>query len=248
MRPETLNPLFAEAEVLKGVGPQVAKLLKRLDLTRVVDVLTICLPGPSNASRLPAASAGLLGHNVILELTPHQTRENRSGRGPMRVFASDQEGNSISLIYFNNPSWAKRSLPMGEKRIFRASSKHMATSGRSSIRKLRSRGRDRARPPGAGLSVDRRTDEPAHGRTRRESLERLPTCPSGSNPVSPRANAGAAGVRPLRSFIVSPALGKRGAARLRRDICEPACAMLLRQSQRRHRTIPLPGTGELSPS
>ena len=30
MRPEILNPLFAEAEVLKGVGPQVAKLLKRL--------------------------------------------------------------------------------------------------------------------------------------------------------------------------------------------------------------------------
>ena len=39
MRPEILNPLFAEVEVLKGVGPQVSKLLKRLDLTRVVDVL-----------------------------------------------------------------------------------------------------------------------------------------------------------------------------------------------------------------
>ena len=39
MRPEILNPLFAEAEVLKGVGPQIAKLLKRLDLTRLVDVL-----------------------------------------------------------------------------------------------------------------------------------------------------------------------------------------------------------------
>ena len=34
----------------------------------------------------------------------------------MRVFASDADGNTISLIYFNNPGWAKRSLPMGEKR------------------------------------------------------------------------------------------------------------------------------------
>jgi ATP-dependent DNA helicase RecG len=34
----------------------------------------------------------------------------------MRVFASDADGNSISLIYFNNPGWAKKSLPMGEKR------------------------------------------------------------------------------------------------------------------------------------
>ena len=30
MRPEILNPLFAEVEAMKGVGPQVAKLLKRL--------------------------------------------------------------------------------------------------------------------------------------------------------------------------------------------------------------------------
>jgi ATP-dependent DNA helicase RecG len=39
MRPEILNPLFTEVEALKGVGPQVAKLLKKLDLTRVVDLI-----------------------------------------------------------------------------------------------------------------------------------------------------------------------------------------------------------------
>jgi ATP-dependent DNA helicase RecG len=117
MRPEILNPLFAEAEVLKGVGPHLAKLLKRLDLTRVVDVLYHLPTGAIERVKAPAASAALLGRNVILELTPFQTRENRSGRGPMRVFASDSDGNTISLIYFNNPGWAKRSLPMGEKRI-----------------------------------------------------------------------------------------------------------------------------------
>jgi ATP-dependent DNA helicase RecG len=35
----------------------------------------------------------------------------------MRVFAEDSAGNTISLVYFNNPAWAKKSLPMGEKRI-----------------------------------------------------------------------------------------------------------------------------------
>ena len=39
MRPEILNPLFAEVEVLKGVGPQVARQLKKLGLTRAVDLL-----------------------------------------------------------------------------------------------------------------------------------------------------------------------------------------------------------------
>ena len=103
MRPEILNPLFAEAETLRGVGPQVAKLLKRLDLTRVVDLLYHLPTGSIERINAPAASAALLSRNVILELTPYQVRENRSGRGPMRVFASDSDGNTISLIYFNNP-------------------------------------------------------------------------------------------------------------------------------------------------
>ena len=117
MRPEILNPLFAEVEVLKGVGPQVAKLLKRLDLTRVVDILYHLPTGAIERIKAPAANPALLGCNVIVELTPYQIRENRSGRGPMRVFAADTDGNTISLIYFNNPGWAKRSLPIGEKRI-----------------------------------------------------------------------------------------------------------------------------------
>src|SRR3954468_720988 len=117
MRPEILNPLFAEAEVLKGIGPQVGKLLKRLDLTRVVDVIYPLPTGAIERIKAPAASAALLGRNVILELTPFETRESRSGRGPMRVFASDSDGNTISLIYFNNPGWAKRQLPTGQVRI-----------------------------------------------------------------------------------------------------------------------------------
>src|SRR4029078_7844826 len=116
MRPEILNQLFAEAEALKGVGPQVAKLLKRRDLMRVVDLLYHLPTGSMERIRAPAASASLLGRHVILDLKPFDTRENRSGRGHMRVCASDGDGNTISLIYFNNPGWAKRSLPIGEVR------------------------------------------------------------------------------------------------------------------------------------
>src|SRR5215204_6411284 len=38
MRPEVLNPLFAEVEALKGVGPGIAKALARLDLRRAIDL------------------------------------------------------------------------------------------------------------------------------------------------------------------------------------------------------------------
>src|SRR3954452_7755137 len=116
MRPEILNPLFTEVEALKGVGPQIAKLLKKLGLSRAVDLLYHLPTGAIERVRAPAASAALLGRNVILDLKPFETRESRSGRGPMRVFTSDSDGNTISLVYFNNPGWAKRSLPLGETR------------------------------------------------------------------------------------------------------------------------------------
>ena len=38
MRPETLNPLFAETESLEGVGPKLRKPLEKLGLTRVRDL------------------------------------------------------------------------------------------------------------------------------------------------------------------------------------------------------------------
>ena len=117
MRPEILNPLFAEVETLPGVGPQVAKLLKRLDITRTVDLLYHLPTGVIERIRTPHATAALLGHNVILEVKPFRIGESRSGRGPTRIFAADADENTISLIYFNNPGWAKKSLPIGQKRI-----------------------------------------------------------------------------------------------------------------------------------
>src|SRR3954451_24960394 len=114
MRPEILNPLFAEVEVLKGVGPQISKFLKKLDLERVVDVLYHLPTGAIERVRAPAASAVLLGRNVILDVKPFESRESRAGRGPTRVYASDGDGNTMTLVYFNNPGWAKRSLPIGQ--------------------------------------------------------------------------------------------------------------------------------------
>jgi ATP-dependent DNA helicase RecG len=247
VRPETLNPLFAEAEALKGVGPQVAKLLKRLDLTRVVDVLYHLPTGAIERIKAPAASAALLGHNVILELTPYQTRENRSGRGPMRVFASDQDGNTISLIYFNNPSWAKRSLPMGEKRIISGKLEaygdewqiihpEIAEPGKGPAPAIR----EPVYPLTEGLTNRRMGD------LARESLERAPDLPEW-------IESGLATRESWGSWRTSLALIHRepGAGKARKRLAydeifaNQLALMLLRQSQRRHRTIPLPGTGEL---
>ncbi len=247
MRPDILNALFAEAEVLKGVGPQVAKLLKRLDLTRVVDVLYHLPTGAIERIKAPAASASLLGRNVILELTPYQTRENRSGRGPMRVFASDADGNTISLIYFNNPGWAKRSLPTGEKRIVSGKLEaygdewqiihpEVAEPGKGPTPAIR----EPVYPLTEGLT-NRRMGELA-----REALERAPELPEWIEPgLASRESWGS--WRASLGLVHREPGAEEGRKRLAYDeiFANQLALLLLRQSQRRHRTVPLPGTGEL---
>ena len=40
-----------------------------------------------------------------------------SGRAPLRIFASDGDGNTLTLTFFNNPGWAKKQLPLDETRV-----------------------------------------------------------------------------------------------------------------------------------
>src|SRR5690349_21655362 len=115
MRPELLNPLFAEAETLKGVGPQVAKQLGKLGITRAVDLLFHLPTGAIERIRAPGASPVLLGRQVILDVTPSEVRQSR-GRGPTRIHAVDGDGNMLTLAFFNNGGWAAKQLPLGETR------------------------------------------------------------------------------------------------------------------------------------
>jgi ATP-dependent DNA helicase RecG len=116
MRPDILNPLFAEVEVLKGVGPAVAKPLKRLGLERVVDLLFHLPTGWIERKRVETVDMADAGQVVTVEVTPVNYRQG-GGRGPFRVQATDRDGNYLSLLYFNNPGWGKKQLPIGAPRI-----------------------------------------------------------------------------------------------------------------------------------
>ncbi|HET9355119.1 MAG TPA: ATP-dependent DNA helicase RecG, partial [Sphingomicrobium sp.] len=116
MRPELLNPLFAEVEALKGVGPNVAKALARLGITRVVDLAFHLPVGTIERVRAPAADPALVGRIVILEVTPFDVREGR-GRSPLRIYASDAAQNTVTLTFFNNPGWARKQLPLGQPKL-----------------------------------------------------------------------------------------------------------------------------------
>ena len=69
MRPDALSPLFAEVEALPGVGPQLAKALKRLDITRAIDLAFHLPTGTIERVRADTLSSSrtLMSSGVILE-------------------------------------------------------------------------------------------------------------------------------------------------------------------------------------
>ncbi|MEM7664701.1 MAG: ATP-dependent DNA helicase RecG [Pseudomonadota bacterium] len=118
MRPDALNPLFAETKTLDGVGPKLMKPLEKLGLTRVRD-LAYHLPERFVTRRTIAnLDEGGEGEQVIVALTPTEHRAPYNpGRGPYRVLAQDEAGNICALTYFGRASYsAKKLLPVGEKR------------------------------------------------------------------------------------------------------------------------------------
>jgi ATP-dependent DNA helicase RecG len=116
MRPDILNPLFAEVEALKGVGPQLAKPLHRLGLDRAIDVLFHLPVNWIERKKVERLDPSDVGRIIIIELVAFDYRQS-GGRGPFRVQARDRDGEVVTLTYFNNPGWAKKQFPLDEPRI-----------------------------------------------------------------------------------------------------------------------------------
>ena len=85
MRPDILNPIFAEISLFKGVGPALARPLERLDLKRAVDVafhLPVSWVDRHLTDRLDMADAGRIIGTV---LTPIDYRAGGSARAVPRA-------------------------------------------------------------------------------------------------------------------------------------------------------------------
>ncbi|HKR16368.1 ATP-dependent DNA helicase RecG [Rhizorhapis sp.] len=118
MRPDILNPLFAEISALKGVGPQLSKPLERLGLGRAADAAFHLPVNWIDRKRVGELNMADAGHTISIELTPVDYRASGSARAPFRVHATDAHGNYVSLVYFGkNSAWARKLLPLGEKRF-----------------------------------------------------------------------------------------------------------------------------------
>jgi len=124
LRPSVLDPLFAPAASLPGVGPKIAPLLDRLlgepgRPARVVDLL-FHLPHGGIARELKGSIAEApVGEPVTLAVTVGAHRPPPPGRrrAPYRVLVEDDTGD-ITLVFFNAPRQRiEKLLPKGARRL-----------------------------------------------------------------------------------------------------------------------------------
>ena len=117
MRPDMLNPLFAEIDSFDGVGPKLKKPLDRLGLGRVRDVLYHLPERFVTRRAVPDLDSAVVGEQVVVALTVAEHRSGGSARAPYRVLAEDTKGNAVALTYFGKAAYsARKQLPVGERR------------------------------------------------------------------------------------------------------------------------------------
>ncbi|MAC11573.1 MAG: ATP-dependent DNA helicase RecG [Sphingorhabdus sp.] len=117
MRPDILNPLFAELTSLKGIGAALAKPLARLKLERVKDLLFHFPSYFVHRRAIEGLDDAQIGETVIVTIDVLDHRSGGSARSPLRIHAADTRGDVLSLVFFGrNSGWAKKQLPVGETR------------------------------------------------------------------------------------------------------------------------------------
>src|SRR6185312_6590487 len=122
MRPSLLDPLFASATSLEGVGPKVVAMLANVvpaDLTqreaRVGDLLFLLPNSVIDRRSRPAIAGSAEGQIVTLELMVdrHQPPPRGNRSVPYRVYAFDETG-EIALTFFHaNGPWLEKTMPVG---------------------------------------------------------------------------------------------------------------------------------------
>ncbi|MGQ5700960.1 ATP-dependent DNA helicase RecG [Sandaracinobacteroides sp. A072] len=113
MRPERLNPLFAAAASLPGVGPAAVRALERLDISRVRDLLFHFPAGWRHTRAITSLAQAVEGARIALRVHVIAHEPSR-GRGPFRILAEDDAGGSLMLAFFGPRAhgFAQR-LPVG---------------------------------------------------------------------------------------------------------------------------------------
>jgi len=122
MRPSLLDPLFAPAGSLPGIGPKNAKLFDRLlgkpDGARVVDVLFHMPYATLDRRSRPKIRDAVPDTIVTIEakVTEHHEPPNARSRAPFKVLVEDETGDVELVFFLANHAWVRSRLPIGATR------------------------------------------------------------------------------------------------------------------------------------
>ncbi|MDD4617441.1 MAG: ATP-dependent DNA helicase RecG [Alphaproteobacteria bacterium] len=115
MRPQILYPLFANLTSLKGVGPRMGALYKKLCGDYIVDLLWHLPTGIIDRSYAPQLCRAEKGRVATLHLKVAEHVPPTRPGGPYRIFAEDQT-DQIALTYFNvKGDYLNRIYPPGNE-------------------------------------------------------------------------------------------------------------------------------------
>ena len=245
MRPDILNPLFAEVTALKGVGPTLAKPLERLGLERVIDVAFHLPTGWIDRMPRDELMQADVGRTITITLTPREIRSSGSARAPTRVQATDAHGNYASLVYFGGSSgWVRKLYTVGTS--VRISGKieqygqelqiiHPEIEGEDGFRE-----REAIYPLSEGLSAKRL------GALAEQAVTRAPALPEWIEPGL-KAQRGWLDWREVLAAVHLDPADAKARERLAYDevFANQLALMLVRQATRRRRGRALVGDGRL---
>jgi ATP-dependent DNA helicase RecG len=121
MRPALLDPLFAPASALPGVGPKNAKLfgklLDRPQGARVLDVLFHLPHAALDRRARPKIRDAERNAIATLEVRVVEHRPPGNNRkGPFKVLVEDETGDVELVFFLANVEWIKKRLPVGATR------------------------------------------------------------------------------------------------------------------------------------
>ncbi len=122
MRPSLLDPLFAPAGSLPGIGPKNAKLFDRLldkpQGARVIDVLFHLPYATLDRRARPKIRDAVPDTIVTIEarVTEHREPPNPRSRAPFKVLVEDETGDVELVFFLANHDWVRSRLPVGATR------------------------------------------------------------------------------------------------------------------------------------
>jgi ATP-dependent DNA helicase RecG len=122
MRPALLDPLFAPAATLPGVGPKNAKLIDKLtdrpQGARVVDLLFHLPYAAIDRRARPKIAEAERDAIATIEarVVEHRPPPNARSKAPYKVLVEDDTGDVELVFFLANSEWIKKRLPVGATR------------------------------------------------------------------------------------------------------------------------------------